>query len=152
MHCRFCHESTQHPTLLIQTKSGKMRPTETTLGALLHPAEGRETQNEAKSAACGVWGHIIATDFINSTLCLQRVGQTVNEWTCELGLSIRLRPGVDFSFCHWHIVKLDTLESFIWKMHVLMLSNPIPEAQPVPLFCFFFLKIPLLFVSLVSTE
>lgn len=52
-----------------------MRSIETTLGALLHPAEGWETQNEAKSATCGVRGHIIAADFINSTLCLQRVGQ-----------------------------------------------------------------------------
>lgn len=75
-----------------------MRSIETTLGALLHPAEGRETQNEAKSAACGVWGHIIAADFINSTPCLQRAGQMVNEWTCELELFIHLRLGADFSF------------------------------------------------------
>lgn len=50
-----------------------------TLVALLHPAEGQETQNDAESATCGVWAHITVADFINSTLCNMWVGRSVNE-------------------------------------------------------------------------
>lgn len=96
----YCNESTRHPTLQFRAKSEGEVYCPATLGALL--LHGRAGNSEGNSALLKVQAHEHA-DFINSTLCLQCVSQTVNEPNLlELGLPVHLRLGMGLSFSLTH--------------------------------------------------